>query len=144
MIIALFALAVAMIVGGLLAAVLGWDIVLVERGWTMVLSGSIMAASGALLLGITAAVSKLVDIQSELMRLHAGLSENPDEPVAASSAAAPSLAALAGGVLGGAAAARERAGEEPSVLPPVMDAEEPAEVPHVAPPPGLGCAPPPT
>ena len=66
MIIALLALALAMILGGLLAAFFGWDIVLVERGWTMVIAGSITAASGALLLGITAAVSKLAKIDKRL------------------------------------------------------------------------------
>jgi hypothetical protein len=101
MIIALLTLAIAMIAGGLLATILGWDIVLVERGWTMVIAGSISAASGALLLGITAAVSKLADIKIELMHLHAGLNE--PEPVAATPPAGLSLATLAGGLFGGAA-----------------------------------------
>ena len=72
MIIALLALALAMILGGLLAAFFGWDIVLVERGWTMVIAGSITAASGALLLGIAAAVSKLAKIEKGLSGLRAG------------------------------------------------------------------------
>ncbi|MCB5176330.1 hypothetical protein [Microvirga lenta] len=97
MIIALFALAVAMIVGGLLAAFLGWDIVLVERGWTMVIAGSVFAASGALLLGIAAAVSKLSRIQGELARLHADL--NDDEAGASLPTAQPSLAPAAAGGL---------------------------------------------
>ena len=50
MIIGLLALAFAMIVGGLLAAFFGWDIVLVERGWTMVIAGSVMAASQSALI----------------------------------------------------------------------------------------------
>ncbi|QFU17114.1 hypothetical protein [Microvirga thermotolerans] len=101
MVIALFALAFAMIVGGLLATILGWDIVLLERGWTMVIAGSISAASGALLLGVAAIVSRLTRIQSELMRLQANLVED-EEALAASSAAGAaagvSLAALAGGL----------------------------------------------
>ncbi|MGF9759516.1 hypothetical protein AAII07_30415 [Microvirga sp. 0TCS3.31] len=72
MIIALLALALAMILGGLLAAFFGWDIVLVERGWTMVIAGSITAASGALLLGIAAAVSKLAKIEKRLSGLQTG------------------------------------------------------------------------
>jgi|GEM_PF-813301 len=72
MIIALLALALAMILGGLLAAFFGWDIVLVERGWTMVIAGSITAASGALLLGIAAAVSKLAKIEKRLSERQAG------------------------------------------------------------------------
>ena len=105
MIIALFALAAAMIVGGLLAAFLGWDIVLIERGWTMVIAGSIFAGSGAVLLGIAAAVSRLSKMHEELSRLHADLNEG--EPTAAPAASDFSRAALAGagGLLGGAAAA---------------------------------------
>lgn len=72
MIIALLALALAMILGGLLAAFFGWDIVLVERGWTMVIAGSITAASGALLLGIAAAVSKLAKIEKRLSERQSG------------------------------------------------------------------------
>ncbi|MBD2748090.1 hypothetical protein IC232_15445 [Microvirga sp. BT688] len=71
MIIALLTLALAMILGGLLAAFFGWDIVLVERGWTMVIAGSITAASGALLLGIAAAVSKLAKIEKRLFERQA-------------------------------------------------------------------------
>ena len=69
MIIALLALACAMIVGGLLAVFFGWDIVLVERGWTMVIAGTVSAASGALLLGVAAAVSKLSQVAAQLSRL---------------------------------------------------------------------------
>jgi hypothetical protein len=125
MIIALFALAVAMILGGLLAAVLGWDIVLVERGWTMVIAGSITAASGALLLGITAAVSKLVKIQAELMRLHAGLNE--PEPAQVPSSAELSVAALAGGLLGGASAGNAKEDEEQPTLPLFPGRDAPAD-----------------
>lgn len=101
MIVALFVLSLAMIVGGLLSVFLGWDIVLIERGWTMVIAGSITAASGAVLLGITTAVSKLSKIQSELARLHAGLNEVSAEPAAAASTAGLPLAALVGGLFGG-------------------------------------------
>ncbi|MEZ0171767.1 hypothetical protein [Microvirga sp. TS319] len=100
MIIALLALAFAMIVGGLLAAFFGWDIVLIERGWTMVIAGSFSAACGALLLGITAAVSKLARIQSELARLQIGYDEAVRDEASASTNGL-SAAALAGGLLGG-------------------------------------------
>jgi hypothetical protein len=103
MIIALLALASAMILGGFLSIFFGWDIVLVERGWTMVLAGSISAASGALLLGVTAAVSKLGRIQAEIARLHGTFQErSPDAPMPAMpppfmepSAAAPGVGAVA-------------------------------------------------
>ena len=49
MVVALFALAVAMLIGGLTAVVQGYDIVLLERGWTLVIAGSVCATGGALL-----------------------------------------------------------------------------------------------
>jgi hypothetical protein len=123
MIIALLALALAMILGGFLAIFFGWDMVLIERGWTMVLAGSISAASGALLLGITAAVSRLAQIQDELVRLQGGFQGGlPDDlraglPVQTPAMPQPpveplSVAALSGGVLSGAAADKAEAAEE--------------------------------
>ena len=104
MIIALLALAVAMILGGLLTALFGWDIVLVERGWTMVIAGSVMAASGAILLGIAAAVSKLSGIQTLLSQMQESTAQ--EALVAApQSLAGPSLAAASGGVIAAAAVA---------------------------------------
>ncbi|WP_114945531.1 hypothetical protein [Microvirga calopogonii] len=121
MIIALLALALAMIVGGLFAAFFGWDIVLVERGWTMVIAGSITAASGALLLGIAAAVSKLSKIEARLSQFQGRFDEEAvlGEPKLSK---APSLAALSGGVVAGNAAADadeevERADERQAILP---------------------------
>jgi hypothetical protein len=111
MIIALLALAFAMIVGGLLAAFFGWDIVLIERGWVMVIAGSFSASCGALLLGITAAVSKLARIQSELARRQIGIDENRREE-APSSSTGLSDAALAGGLLGGTMFSRGEADDE--------------------------------
>lgn len=118
MIVALFALSAVMIIGGLLAAILGWDIVLIERGWTMVIAGSVMAASGALLLGITAAVAKLVQIQDELIRLHTGLNEDQEEPALPppSSAAGISLAALAGGIFSKAKGGRDEDRDQAPIL----------------------------
>jgi hypothetical protein len=68
MVIALFALAVAMVVGGLAAIVQGYEIVLLERGWTLVISGSVFAAGGALLAGVAMAVARLGQIRTELVR----------------------------------------------------------------------------
>src|SRR4051812_20663991 len=82
MVIALFALSLAMIVGGLFSMIFGWDIVLVERGWTMVIAGSIMAASGALLLGVASILSRLTSIRAELTRLSAHVGGEPSAAIA--------------------------------------------------------------
>src|SRR6478735_795778 len=86
MIVALYALALAMIVGGLLAAILGWDIVLVERGWTMVISGIIGASGGAVLLGIAVIVSKLARIEQELARVQLSLEDDVETVIVPTSA----------------------------------------------------------
>jgi hypothetical protein len=133
MIIALLALALAMILGGFFTIFLGWDIVLVERGWTMVLAGSISAAGGAVLLGITAAVSKLARIQAELARLHGtfqGRSLNAPMPL--TSSMEPSAATPPGGALGGAAAGATgavRSQDEIEPLLPFPDQDGSAEDP---------------
>jgi hypothetical protein len=119
MIIALLALALAMIVGGLLAAFFGWDIILVERGWTMVIAGSITAASGALLLGIAAAVSKLAKIEKRLLQLQGGFDDEALLGMPKSSKG-PSLAALSGGLVAGKASAEADEGERPDDLQPTL------------------------
>lgn len=112
MIIALQALASAMIFGGLLLAFFGWDIVLVERGWTMVIAGSIFAAGGAVLLGISAAVSRLARIEGHLSQLQDGLPEDEFVEMSKTSKGL-SIGALLGGLVGGKAAA-DAAGAEPA------------------------------
>ena len=119
MIIALLALAFAMILGGLFAAFFGWDIVLVERGWTMVIAGSVTAASGALLLGIAAAVSKLAKIEIRLRQLQSGFGE---EAIlgAQTSTKDLSLASLSGGLVAGKAAAEADEGGRPDEAQPTL------------------------
>lgn len=122
MIIALLALALAMILGGLLAAFFGWDIVLVERGWTMVIAGSVTAASGALLLGIAAVVSKLAKIERRLSEQQAGF-EGDEFGMSHRAPGALAGPGLAGGLAGGFAAAEaagayeERTDENQPTLP---------------------------
>jgi hypothetical protein len=72
MVVALFALAVAMVIGGLTAVVQGYDIVLLERGWTLVIAGSVCATGGALLAGMAVAVARLGRIRKELVQLREG------------------------------------------------------------------------
>jgi hypothetical protein len=60
-------LALGMIAIGLAAIVFGMSIVQVERGWTMVIAGSVGASGGAVLLGIALAVQRLGRIASELV-----------------------------------------------------------------------------
>lgn len=68
MVLPLYVLAGVMVAGGLLAMYSGSDIIVMERGWTMVISGSVMAASGTLLAGIATAVSRLEALRGEFER----------------------------------------------------------------------------
>ena len=69
MVLGLYVVAGVMVAGGLLAIYSGSDIIVMERGWTMVISGSVMAASGALLAGIATAVARLQMLEDEFTRL---------------------------------------------------------------------------
>lgn len=69
MVLALYAVAGVMVAGGLFAIYSGSDIIVMERGWTMVISGSVMAAGGALLAGIATAVARLQMLEGEFVRL---------------------------------------------------------------------------
>jgi hypothetical protein len=135
MVVGLLALSLAMIVGGVFAAVLGWDIVLLERGWTMVIAGSICAGSGAVLLGIAAVVGRLSGVRSELASLHdemTRLGAPVPPPPEMDPAAAVSSALLAGGAASGSAQASSASAAEdgegsPSTLPPFMRPAEAGE-----------------
>ena len=69
MVIALYGIALAMVVGGAVAVVQGAPLIRLESGWTMVIAGAIVAASGAVLGGIAASVGRLGRIERELGRL---------------------------------------------------------------------------
>jgi len=100
MVIALLALAVAMIAGGLVAVVQGYDIVLLERGWTLVISGSVCATGGTILLGLTMVLFRLGRMQAELVRNRDRIGHA--EPAPPPAPALDPLAAVSTGLLAGA------------------------------------------
>lgn len=69
MLVALFLLALAMIVTGVASAIFGAPIVQLERGHTMIIAGSGVASAGAVLLGLTFLCYRLKRIQREIRRL---------------------------------------------------------------------------
>ena len=97
-----------------MAAVFGWDIVLNERGWAMVIAGSAVAASGILLLGIAAVASRLGRIRSELVQLREGLGRI--EPAMPSPPILDPVAAVSASLAAGTPPARAEGPAEP-VLP---------------------------
>ncbi|WP_407519831.1 hypothetical protein [Methylobacterium oryzisoli] len=59
MVVALYALALLMVVGGLASVVQGIPYVRLEIGWTMVIAGTVAASGGSVLLGLAAVVARL-------------------------------------------------------------------------------------
>jgi hypothetical protein len=101
----------------------------VERGWSLVIAGSVIAASGAILLGIATAVGRLGRLRSDLAQLGERLARVepvfPQPPVL-DPVAAVSAGLLSGGALGTAQTGPEAAeGEAQPVLPLFM--QPPAE-----------------
>ena len=68
MVIAFVGLALAMIAGGAWAALQGYEIIIQERGWTLLIAGVTVAGIWMVLLGITAAVARLGAIRGGGLR----------------------------------------------------------------------------
>ncbi len=66
MIIALYCVAAAMVLGGVYSAIVGWEIVILERGWTQVLSGVIVATGGVVLAAIAFLAGELRKLDASL------------------------------------------------------------------------------
>jgi hypothetical protein len=69
MVIALYLVALAMIGGGGWAVYEGYGIVLTERGWSMVIAGTVAATGGVLVLAAAILAGRLGRIHGELVRL---------------------------------------------------------------------------
>ncbi|MGP9821500.1 hypothetical protein ACTZWW_15910 [Salinarimonas sp. NSM] len=59
MFVVLYVVAAAMVVGGAFAVLTGWEILLLERGWSMVIAGATLATGGLVLAGVAAAARAL-------------------------------------------------------------------------------------
>ncbi|GGK44146.1 hypothetical protein [Salinarimonas ramus] len=67
----LYALAFVMVAGGFYAAFTGWELLLLERGWSMVISGVTFATGGFVVAGIAAAgqaLAKRLDAVADAVR----------------------------------------------------------------------------
>ncbi|WP_232631793.1 hypothetical protein [Methylobacterium sp. Leaf118] len=121
MVVALLALSLIMILGGVAAVVQGFPYVRLESGLAMVIGGSTAASAGVILLGLTAVVDRLRRLQGALARLRMDARDvvaesrsapAPVAPIAVAPPADPALAGAAGlaglglGSLGGLGAAR--------------------------------------
>jgi hypothetical protein len=69
MVIALYMFALAMIVGGAAVVAQGYGIILNERGWTMVIAGTVAATGGFVLFGIAVVAARRRGVERELAAL---------------------------------------------------------------------------
>ena len=69
MIVILYLLALAMMATGTAAGVFGAPYVQLERGWTMIIAGSVVASSGAVLLGLSFVAQRIRRVEIEGARL---------------------------------------------------------------------------
>lgn len=152
MIVALFALAAAMVIGGSAAVVQGFPFVRLESGLAMVIAGSVAASAGAVLggLGVVAVYLRRVErgLGERAVPVPTALPPFPEMPRAEAAAPRPVLPAALGGAagLGGAAlAAGGRRQAEPTFEDSLFEpaAPEPAREPEL-PMPGLEPKPPQT
>jgi hypothetical protein len=95
MVLVLYVLAGVMAAGGLIAIYSGSDIIVMERGWTMVIAGSVFTACGAVLAGIATAVASLQTLHGEFGRVSERLGR-PQTPSFAPSLDTPPQAAATG------------------------------------------------
>lgn len=77
--IVLYAFSALMMLAGLYGLVMGWDIIMVERGWSQFIAGATAFSSGVVVLAITYAARQLKKLRAEI----AGLVVEVDEPVSA-------------------------------------------------------------
>jgi hypothetical protein len=126
MVIALLVLALAMIAGGAYAMIEGWLIVVLEAGWAQLIAGAAITAGGAVLLGITAAVRRLGQVRTELVRLRERMGRA--EPAFPEPPRMDPVAAVSSGLL-----ARGAAGGPAPALDPLPPVTNPVEAPLGAP-----------
>ena len=95
MVVALYLIALAMIGAGAASMAYGYGIILNERGWTMVISGTVALSSGLLLLGIAVTAGRVKRLQQELAgtreavsRLPVGIPTRPAPAIAEPAASA--------------------------------------------------------
>ena len=89
--IVLYIFSALMMLAGLYGLVMGWDIIMVERGWSQFIAGATAFSSGVVVLAITYAARQLKKLRSDI----AGLVVEVDEPAAPAVTVTPSPAAEA-------------------------------------------------
>jgi hypothetical protein len=91
MIVALYGVAIAMVLVGAALAFYGYGIIMVERGWTLVIAGSIIGSSGAVLAGIGHLAERIAGIQRDTgpLRERFGRLDPATLPASPDAAAAP-------------------------------------------------------
>jgi hypothetical protein len=85
--IVLYGLSALLMLSGLYGLVMGWDIIMVERGWSQFIAGATAFSAGAVILSLSHVAREVRKLRSDL----SGLVVEVDEPTSA--AASPALPA---------------------------------------------------
>lgn len=140
MIVALFALAAAMMIGGIASVIQGFPFVRLESGLAMTIAGATVASAGAVLFGLAAAIRALKHVEQALSFRQLANEIRPDtgtapvpagpsfapEPAVAAPPAAPARTAGLAGLAGlGGLAAGLAAGRQPKEAPGAEPKSEP-------------------
>ena len=117
MVIALFVVAFAMVVGGLSSVWQGSGFVVLDLGWTMVISGTVAATGGVLLGALALAIGHLRRVEANLQRTLERLGRSGDltaAPMPPSFEATSALPEAGVGAIGAAAVASALARQDPA------------------------------
>jgi hypothetical protein len=83
--IVLYGFSALLMLAGLYGLVMGWDIIMVERGWSQFIAGATAFAAGAVILALSHIAREVRKLRSDL----SGLVVEVDEPAPAAAAPAP-------------------------------------------------------
>lgn len=88
--IVLYVFSALLMLAGLYGLVMGWDIIMVERGWSQFIAGATAFCSGAIILALVHVAQQLKKLRGDLTGLAVEVVDEPAGPVAmAATATAP-------------------------------------------------------
>lgn len=76
----LFPLSIALLIGGATSVYLGVPIISAERGWAMVIAGSVAASGGSVLLGLAVCNERLKRVERAIVSATASRPASPEPP----------------------------------------------------------------
>lgn len=97
--IVLYGFAALLMLAGLYGLVMGWDIIMVERGWSQFIAGATAFSAGAVILALSHVAREVRKLRGDLSGLVVEVDEPVSEPVRTAPSKAESAPALAADTL---------------------------------------------